>query len=47
VNEKAWERVEEFRIEERLESHHLEIALWKLKRKGVGNRNKIYCFQLS
>jgi hypothetical protein len=27
VNEEAWERVEEFRIGERVESDHLEIAL--------------------
>jgi hypothetical protein len=27
VNEEAWERVEEFRIGDRVESDHLEIAL--------------------
>jgi hypothetical protein len=32
VNEETWERVQEFRIGERSESDHLEIAL--RKRKG-------------
>jgi 5-carboxymethyl-2-hydroxymuconate isomerase len=46
VSEEAWERVEEFRIGERAEPDHLEIALRKSKgrkaerRKGVGDRNK-------
>jgi hypothetical protein len=50
VNEEAWERVEEFKIGERAESHHLEIALRKRRggkeqrRKGVGNRNKTVYF---
>jgi predicted DNA-binding WGR domain protein len=50
VNEEAWERVEEFRIGERAESDHLEIALrkrrgWKEQtRKGVGHRNKTVYF---
>jgi hypothetical protein len=50
VNEEAWERVEEFRIGERVESDHLEIALSKRrrgkeqKRKGVGDRNKTVYF---
>jgi hypothetical protein len=34
VNEEAWERVEEVRIEEKTESDHLEIAL--RKRRGGG-----------
>jgi hypothetical protein len=38
VNEEAWERVEEFRIGERVESDHLEITL--RKRKGEKNRRK-------
>jgi hypothetical protein len=46
ANEEAWERVEKFRIEERVEWDHLEIALRKRKggteqrRKEVENRNK-------
>ncbi|KAJ3619462.1 hypothetical protein MTP99_005142 [Tenebrio molitor] len=46
VNEEAWERVEEFRIGEKVESDHLEIALRKRRRgkeqrrKEVGDRNK-------
>jgi hypothetical protein len=50
VNEEAWEKVEEFRIEERVELDHLEIALRKGKggkeqrRKGVGDRNKTVYF---
>jgi hypothetical protein len=46
ANEEAWERVEEFRIEERVEWDHLEIALRKRRgrkeqrRKRVGDRNK-------
>jgi predicted DNA-binding WGR domain protein len=50
VNEEAWERVEEFRIGERVESDHLEIALRKRKRgkeqrkKGVGDRHKTVFF---
>jgi hypothetical protein len=50
VNEEAWERVEEFRIGERAESDHLEIALRKRRggkeqrRKGVGHRNKTVYF---
>jgi hypothetical protein len=38
VNEEAWERVEEFRIGERVESDPLEITL--RKRKGGKNRRK-------
>jgi hypothetical protein len=52
VNEEAWERVEEFRIGERVESDYLEIlvALRKRRggkeqrRKGVGDRNKTVFF---
>jgi hypothetical protein len=50
VNEEAWERVEKFRIEERVESDHLEMALWRRRggkeqrRKGVGDRNKTVHF---
>jgi hypothetical protein len=50
VNEEAWERVEEFRIGERGESDHLEIALRKRRggkeqrRKGVGDTNKTVYF---
>jgi hypothetical protein len=50
VNEEAWERVEEFRIGERVESDYLEIALRKRRggkeqrRKGVGDRNKTVVF---
>jgi hypothetical protein len=38
VNEEAWERVEEFKIEERVESDHREIALRKRgkNKKGKG-----------
>jgi hypothetical protein len=49
-NEEAWERVEEFRIEERVEAHHLEITLRERmgrkeeKRKGVGDRNETVKF---
>jgi hypothetical protein len=48
--EEAWEGVEEFKIEERVESDHLEIALRKRKegkeqrRKGMGDRNKTVYF---
>jgi hypothetical protein len=50
VNEEAWERVEEFRIGERVELDHLEIALGKRRggkeqrRKEVGDRNKTIYF---
>jgi hypothetical protein len=50
VNEEAWERVEKFRIGERAESDHLEIALKKRRggkeqiRKGMEDRNKTVCF---
>jgi hypothetical protein len=50
VNEEAWERVEEFRIGERIKSDHLEIALRKRrggkgqKRIGVADRNKTVHF---
>jgi hypothetical protein len=50
VNEEAWERVEEFKVGERAESYHLEIALRKRRggkeqrRKGVGDRNKTVYF---
>jgi hypothetical protein len=46
VNEEAWQRGEEFRLGERVDSDHLEIALRKRRgrteqrRKGVGDRNK-------
>jgi hypothetical protein len=46
VNEEAWQRGEEFRLGERVDSDHLEIALRKRRgrteqrRKGVENRNK-------
>jgi predicted DNA-binding WGR domain protein len=46
VNEEALERVEEFRIGERVESDHLEIALRKRRggkeqiRRGVGDTNE-------
>jgi hypothetical protein len=46
ANEEAWERVEKFRIGERVESDHLQIALSKRRggkeqrRKKVGDRNK-------
>jgi hypothetical protein len=46
VNEEAWQRGEEFRLGERVDSAHLEIALRKRRRrteqrrKGVENRNK-------
>jgi hypothetical protein len=45
VNKEAWEIVEEFRVGERVESDHHEIALRrrrtgkKQRRKGVGDRN--------
>jgi hypothetical protein len=45
-SEEAWERVEEFRIEGRAESDHLEVASRKRRggteqrMKGVGDRNK-------
>jgi hypothetical protein len=45
-NEEAYERVQEFKIGERVESDHPEIALRKRRevkeqrRKGVGDRNK-------
>jgi hypothetical protein len=50
VKEEAWERVEEFRIGERGESDHLEIALRKRRggkeqrRKGLGDTNKTVYF---
>jgi hypothetical protein len=50
VNEEAWERVEEFKIEERVESYHLEIALRKRrggkeqKRKGWGMGITLFIF---
>jgi hypothetical protein len=50
VNEEALERVEEFRIGERVESDYLEIALRKRRggkeqrRKGVRDRNKTVSF---
>jgi hypothetical protein len=49
VNEEAWERVEEFRIGEKVESDHLEIALKRRggkeqRRKEVGDRKKIVNF---
>jgi hypothetical protein len=50
VNEEALEKVEEFRIGERVESEYLEIALRKRRggkeqrRKGVGDRNKTVSF---
>jgi hypothetical protein len=50
VNEEAWEKVEGFRIEERVELDHLEIALRKRKggkeqrRKGVGIGIKLVIF---
>jgi hypothetical protein len=46
VKEEAWERVEEFRIGERVKSDHLEIALRrrrggkKQRRRGVGDMNE-------
>jgi hypothetical protein len=43
VNEEAWERLEEFRIGERVELDHLEIALSKRRerkeRRGRGIRD--------
>jgi hypothetical protein len=50
VNEEAWEKVEEFRIGEKTETGHLEIALRKRRggkeqrRKWVGDRNKAVYF---
>jgi hypothetical protein len=50
VSEELWEKVDEFRIGERRESDHLEIALRKRRggkeqrRKGVGVRNKTVYF---
>jgi hypothetical protein len=50
VNEEAWERVEEFRIGERVELDHLEIALGKRRggkeqrRIGIGIKLFIFCF---
>jgi hypothetical protein len=50
MNEKSWERVEEFRIGERVESDHLEIALRKRngekeqRKKEVADRNKTVYF---
>jgi hypothetical protein len=50
VNEEAWERVEEFKVGERAESDHLEIALRKRRgrkeqrRKGMGDRNETVDF---
>jgi hypothetical protein len=39
VNEKAWERVEEFRMGERVESDHLETAL-RMRRGGKKQRRR-------
>jgi hypothetical protein len=50
MERKAWKRVEEFRIGERIESDHLEIALRKRrggkeqKRNRVGDKNKTVYF---
>jgi hypothetical protein len=50
VNEEPWERVEEFRIGEKVESDLLEIALRKRRggkeqrSKGVGDGNKTVYF---
>jgi hypothetical protein len=50
VNEEAWKRVEEFRIGERVESDHLQIALRKRrggkeqKRKGWGMGITLFIF---
>jgi hypothetical protein len=46
VNEEAWEGVEEFRIGERAESGHLEIALRKRRggKEQEGKRNKTVYF---
>jgi uncharacterized Zn finger protein len=50
VNKEAWERIEEFRVGERVESDHLVIAFEEAKerekqrRKGVGDRNKTVFF---
>jgi hypothetical protein len=50
VNEEAWERVEEFRIREKIESDHHQIALRKRRggkeqrKKGVEDRNKTVFF---
>jgi hypothetical protein len=50
VKEEALEKVEEFRIGERVESEYLEIALRKRRggkeqrRKGVGDRNTTVSF---
>jgi hypothetical protein len=50
VNEEAWLRVEEFKVGERAESDHLEIALRKRRggkeqrRKGMGDRNETVAF---
>jgi predicted DNA-binding WGR domain protein len=42
VNEEAWERVEEFRIGERVESEHLEIVLKKPRRGKEQRRKGVY-----
>jgi hypothetical protein len=45
VNKEAWERIEEFKVGERVESDHHEIALRRRRRgkkqrkKSVGDRN--------
>jgi hypothetical protein len=50
VNEEPWESVEEFKIGDRAESDHLEIALRKRRggkeqrRKGMGDRNETVDF---
>jgi exonuclease III len=41
VNEEAWERVEELRIEERAESDHLEVALRKRRRRKEQRRKRV------
>jgi hypothetical protein len=40
VNEEAWERVEELRIEERAESNHLEVGLRKRRRRKKTEKEK-------
>jgi hypothetical protein len=41
VNEEAWERVEELRIEERAESDHLGVALRKRRRRKKQRRKRV------
>jgi hypothetical protein len=41
VNEEAWERVKELRIEERAESDHLEVALRKRRRRKEQRRKRV------